>query len=78
MKPFNLERALAGAPVVTRDGGKVLDIKKWKTMPVPHTYPLICLVEQEDGIFTVTYTLEGRYCKEVDSLYDLFMESKTV
>jgi hypothetical protein len=32
MKPFDLERALAGDPVVTRDGRKVTEIHYFKTL----------------------------------------------
>lgn len=34
MKPFNLEKALAGAPVVTRDGRKVKQLMLFKTLDI--------------------------------------------
>ena len=33
MKKFNLEKALAGKPVVTRDGKKVLELKIFTYIP---------------------------------------------
>jgi hypothetical protein len=32
MKPFDLEKALAGQPVVTRDGRKVLELHLYKNV----------------------------------------------
>lgn len=70
MKPFNLERALAGAPVVTRDGRKVeqlvcfLGIKEERCV-----YGVIdkCLYA-----FTMNGSLSG--CGKTDC--DLFMAPK--
>lgn len=42
LKPFNLERALAGDPVVTRDGFSVIEIIKLKSNI---TAPVLCVVE---------------------------------
>ena len=69
MKPFNLAAALAGAPVVTRDGQKVLQIAHFPKAIIH--YRLVVLFDsscnlylmQESGIF-----FNGR-----DSSMDLFM-----
>ena len=46
MKPFNLERALAGDPVVTRDGCKVLEIRVFEHPSVE--WCVFALVEGHD------------------------------
>ena len=56
MKPFNLERALAGDPVVTRSGSKVQRIVHWPEVTADHCR-VVALVDgsvqtfHEDGIF---------------------------
>jgi len=66
MKPFNLEAALNGAKVVTRDGVLVKDLKKIPDM----TFELEgCIYER-----TETWTSKGRYYGyETNSCNDLFM-----
>lgn len=72
MKAFNLERALAGDPVMTRGGNKVSG--------------LIYIESAKDCIFCVaahvqgeryglrTFTINGSHCDDgLDSSYDLFM-----
>ena len=72
MRPFNLEQALKGKPVVTRNGGRVISI-------VVHekclTYPLYAQVALQDSLQeTLTFTTEGTYWFGGDqSQYDLFM-----
>jgi hypothetical protein len=66
MKPFNLERALAGAPVVTRDGREVTQLKLFD---IPgDTDPLWGVVNE----CLESWTADGRWRDEEDSL-DLFM-----
>lgn len=36
MKPFDLQKALAGAPVVTRDGNKVLQLHRFTDVTGPY------------------------------------------
>ncbi len=70
MKPFNLERALAGDPVVTGDGRKVLELHLFKTL---HRFPIVAFVEGDFGLST--YTQDGKSGSSSNSPYDLFMAS---
>jgi hypothetical protein len=73
MKPFNLEEALAGKPVQTRDGRKVTEIVHLKTIDV--TYPIIAVVDKTP----VAYTMVGREWQSgADSRGDLFMAPEIV
>jgi len=73
MKPFNLAAALAGKPVVTRDGRKAADIFRRKLIEGPLPYPLlVVLVGDTDA---KTYTLAGSYHNHPCNL-DLFMASE--
>ena len=68
MKPFNLEQALAGAPVITREGTKVI-----RLFTVPEAKPNSRLVAVlEDGEIA-TFNEGGRYYSMRDSSLDLFM-----
>lgn len=72
MKPFNLEEALAGKPVVTRLGKKVTGIyhfDKAKTI-----FRVIAQIEGEYGL--QSYSPDGRWkdSQESDDL-DLFMDA---
>ena len=72
MKPFDLEKALAGDPVVTRDGRKVTEIVRMKT------------AREEDSVIFVVGELcystqpNGRIDDTYDSYSDLFMAPKIV
>ena len=75
MKPFNLERALAGDPVVTRDGQKIIEIIHFKKR---NKFPVLALFDYENTI--KAYCENGIYCNslsECDNKYDLFMAPKT-
>lgn len=78
MKPFNLEEAKAGKPVVTRDGHKA-EIIKWD-FNSPSGYSLIVVVTKEDGKSqsVQTCTQDGRYFATNASFSnsDLFMASE--
>jgi len=68
MKPFNLEKALAGEPVVTRDGTKVTEIHNFSTRHGEMT--VFAIIE---GSF-LTFSKSGKhYSTIVDSEFDLFM-----
>lgn len=74
MKPFNLKKALAGAPVVTRDGREVTQLVHF--IDAPHsTYTI-------HGVVSNTieeWTDEGVFCTyDDDCELDLFMASKKV
>lgn len=69
LKPFNLERALAGEPVVTRDGTEtvknIIDCG-FGSNPV--------IVEFNDGDETHTYSRVGKFYKHgTECRLDLFM-----
>lgn len=79
MKPFDLEKALNGHPVVTRDGRKVTEIHYFKT--VGRHYKLYGAVnEPEYGDSVHSWTDQGIFQKGKESHLDLFLESvqKTV
>lgn len=72
LKPFDLEKAKAGARVVTRDGRNVRIIC-WDRV---HTdYPVVALVERKDETKedTETYTLDGACVEGEKNSIDLFM-----
>lgn len=66
LKPFNLEQALAGAPVIMRDGSKVGSIVSFAN-EVNQEYSIVAVVQDCVGKFTKEGIAEwGIY-------YDLFM-----
>jgi len=73
LKPFNLEKALAGEPVVTRDGRKVTEIIHFKTAfnTLQNTVAVI------DGHFYSFYE-NGKCMSQWDSEFDLFMAPKII
>lgn len=74
MKPFNLEKALAGDPVVTRDGKKVTEIVHLKTVSPSRSVIFVAdgyaYETGEDGRFFYGFTAE--------SVNDVFMAPKIV
>ena len=74
LKPFNLEKALAGDPVVTRDGKKVTEIVRLKTVDNIHCN----IIGVVDGI-PRHYEMDG-VCNEgfVIPHLQLFMAPKIV
>ena len=72
MKPFNLEQALKGKPVVTRDGRKVTDIIVDER---DGRYPIYAHVYEDGKLFeTLTYTIKGEFWFEGrENRADLFM-----
>ncbi len=72
LKPFDLNAALRGDPVVTREGEKVTHIAHFASMPGRN---LIWTLTDET---TVNYIyINGKAYHDRDSQYDLFMASKT-
>jgi len=67
MKPFNLEKALAGEPVVTRNGEPVSEVHYFET--VTRQYKVFAVVTGE----VQSYTESGRYTLRVEHAFDLFM-----
>lgn len=69
-KPFDLEKAKAGNPVVTRDGRKVRIL----CTDLKHNIPIIAAIDEGDGTESVLpYTKNGEYCFYDESEHDLFM-----
>lgn len=64
MKNFNIEKALAGHPVVTRDGRKAEDFKKFKGLN--NVYAVL-----EGQIFS--WSVDGLYFNRSHPELDLFM-----
>ena len=71
LKPFNLEAALKGEKVVTRDGREVLELKEFKT-PIYSNNQLVGVISR--NLFT--FTLEGVEAFGAVSPRDLFMAPK--
>ena len=72
MKPFDLEKAKAGVPVITRNGctARIICFDRADD----DGYSLVALLQLDKGIERVTtHTDQGRYCKEPGNDYDLFM-----
>lgn len=72
MKPFDLEKAKAGAPLCTREGFRArivfFDANNDR-------FPIVALLEGEDGKeYPASFTKKGRFSDwEVDSSNDLLM-----
>lgn len=74
MKPFNLEKALAGDPVVTRDGKTVSEIVHLKTVPASQ-----CIIFVIDGrAHECSESGKFYFDQDVESVNDLFMAPKIV
>ena len=73
MKPFNLELAMKGEPVVTREGKKILEIHCFEK--VLGQYRLVGVNENGD---LLSWTITGSYNNtEKGHKNDLFMATKT-
>jgi len=67
LKPFNLEEALAGKPVVTRNGRLVAEVIKFKENV---KFPVIAII---DSYITCQYTSEGHLYTGTEDDLDLLM-----
>lgn len=74
MKPFNLEQALAGKPVITRDLRKVNEIHHFTTASKDEKFTLYAVVE---GAIH-SYNVNGSYMSQGTNDADLFMEEPIV
>lgn len=73
MEKFNLERALAGEPVITRDGRKVTEIHFFETCT--KGYAVIAIIEGEKFGFTNN----GYYLNNsAEHILDLFIKPKVI
>jgi len=79
MEKFNLERALAGDPVITRDGRDVTQLVKFDT-PIPNSiFALVTSLrstEQNPCKIVHNWYNNGSYSQEKSSDLDLFMKPK--
>lgn len=68
-KPFNLEEALAGAKVVTRDGQEVSQLTFFKNV---NTFPVFAVIDGEIEQFNI----DGKFLPYVNDISkeDLFLE----
>jgi hypothetical protein len=69
MKPFNLDLAIAGEPIVTRTGIKVTECYLFKTIDGP--FKFLGIIEGDHHVFDKN----GKYLVKQESEYDLFMET---
>ena len=68
MKPFNLEQAKAGLPLVTRGGRNVLEIV---FLNAEVAFPILALIEHDKD--SKTFTNGGGYSPAGEGVNDLFM-----
>ena len=73
MKPFDLEAALAGAPVITRDRNPAFNVYQLEAEE-HRAYPIAVAVITADGALQlITVTESGQYRAGTTHGYDLFM-----
>lgn len=74
-KPFNLEKALKGAKVVTRDGIEVIQLTKFDTS---EGSKLIGIIKYDEDNKNLKYwRCDGTFYSEGKSIYDLFIALET-
>lgn len=71
MKPFNLERAIAGDPIVFKCGQVPYDIA-WH----PDARRFVGQIHKESYFYT--WDEQGKMQKNINDIYDLLMASRTV
>ena len=77
MKKFDLEKALAGHPLITRDGRKVLDFHYFKVM-TQYRFPIYAAIENIGGSYPyfTQFNIEGYEHSSIEeSQNDLFLAS---
>ncbi len=75
-KPFCLEKALAGHPVVAKNGKRVIRMAHFPEAPLP-MFRLEVLLEGEN--YPLSYSEQGRKYADSDVFgYDLLLEVKAV
>lgn len=73
MKPFNLEKALAGDPVVTRKGYKVTSLKHYPEAD-QDGFCISAIIHTQDEVEVETFKINGTfYFRTSENEYDLFM-----
>lgn len=77
MKPFDLEKAISGHPLCTRDGRKVLELHYFKNASEDDHYHIAALIQERDSPdvhLLETFTKDGRNLNECEqSENDLFL-----
>ena len=69
LKPFNLEQALAGAPVVTRNGRPIVELKYLQTS----SKLAVVRKEPDDKLISYFVPCDGKLGATIDYTTDLFM-----
>jgi len=69
LKPFNLEQALAGAPVVTRNGCPIVELKYLQTS----SKLAVVRKEPDDKLISYFVPCDGKFGDTIDYTTDLFM-----
>lgn len=72
MKPFNLERAIVGDPLITRDGLPVTEFHYLKTIDITEHKDRDCIVFVVDGGLH-SVNINGKSVENYDHPLDLFM-----
>ncbi len=72
LKPFDLEAALRGDPVITRGSLKVVEIYLFKS---DIDRPLVALIERQKGL--ADFDINGKHTGYEGENFDLFMAPKT-
>lgn len=76
LKPFDLDRALAGDKVVTRDGQKIIDLFLSKNPELDEYSKLVGTIEDDDDIYT--WGENSIFCiDDEDDSMDFFMVPNT-
>jgi hypothetical protein len=73
MKPFNLEEALSGKPVVTRNGNEVTQFHKFNVLDLD-AQELYAVIDDRQ---IESFYLNGQWREKGESGYDLFMKSES-
>lgn len=73
MKQFDLEKAIAGEPVVTRNGAPVRIICTDKE---GDEFPIVALLKGDNCDMITTYTKDGHCLSDRETADDLFMAPK--
>jgi len=70
--PFDLECAIAGDPLITRDGRKVIKFHYFSGDDLQ--YPIVAHIDGEDRLYE--YVKDGEYYPNIPTECDLFMAPK--
>lgn len=74
MKPFNLDLALAGEPVITRNKNEVTQLHKFDVLDLD-AQELYAVIDDQQ---IESFYLNGQWREKGESGYDLFMAEKEI